>query len=106
MASTAAPSSEKTASLRAADYADLSPEDASEAMTKAGVSFEAALRALNEQVEALEQTDLGLDDAIEIYAFGAQLRHFCERRLREAEMKIEQLTTAAGEATGTKPFDG
>ncbi|MGR4001400.1 MAG: exodeoxyribonuclease VII small subunit [Alphaproteobacteria bacterium] len=94
----------KAVALRAEDYADLSPEEASARMLKVGVSFEAALESLTSQVEALERSDLGLDEAILLYAFGAQLRHFCERRLREAEMKIEELTIVDGEASGAKPL--
>ena len=91
--------------LRAQEYADLSPQEASEKMARAGVSFEAALRCLGEQVAALEQSDLGLDEAITVYAFGAQLRHFCEKKLREAEMKIEQLSVSMGKATETDALD-
>ena len=91
--------------LQAQEYANLSPQEATEKMLRAGVSFEDALRCLSEQVAALEQSDLGLDEAIAVYAFGAQLRRFCEKKLREAEMKIEQLTVSADKAAETRSPD-
>ena len=83
----------------------MEPDAAADKMAAAGVTFERALEALGAQADALEQGELGLEEGIAVYAFGAQLRRFCERRLREAEMKIERLTVSGGKATGAEPFE-
>lgn len=80
-----------------------SPSSAQEAGT---LSFEDALRELESIVQRLERGDVPLDDSIALYARGEQLRAQCQKRLADAEARIEKLTfDAAGRPTGSQPFD-
>ncbi|ABC63206.1 exodeoxyribonuclease VII small subunit [Erythrobacter litoralis] len=70
------------------------------------LSFEDALRALEQVVRDLESGDVPLDDSINLYERGEALRKHCQARLDAAQAKIEAIVQdASGAATGTKPFD-
>ena len=58
----------------------------------ADLSFEDALKALEEIVKGLESGDVKLDQAIENYERGAALKRHCENKLREAQAKIEKIS--------------
>ena len=72
----------------------------------AAMSFEDALRALEEVVRGLESGEVPLDATISLYERGEQLRGHCQARLDAAQARIEQIVTGAGgTVTGTQPFD-
>lgn len=78
--------------------------DAPEAIAE--LSFEAALKRLEEIVRRLESGEASLDESIELYGEGDRLRHQCEARLQAAQAKIEKLQFGRdGEPSGTAPFD-
>jgi exodeoxyribonuclease VII small subunit len=54
-------------------------------------SFEQNLKALEKIVERLESGSVSLDESIELFQKGRVLGRACEKRLREAELKIQQL---------------
>ena len=69
------------------------------------LSFEDALRELEGIVQRLERGEVPLDESIALYARGEDLRAQCQKRLADAEARIEKLTTGSGgEPTGTQPF--
>lgn len=70
----------------------------------AALSFEAALAELEQLVKQLEDGKAKLDDAIGAYERGSLLRRHCESKLRDAQLKIEQITQAADGAVAAKPF--
>ncbi len=70
----------------------------------AKLSFEDALRELEEIVRTLEQGKGKLDDSVAAYERGAQLKGHCERKLAEAASRIERIQIAGGEAR-TAPLD-
>ena len=71
----------------------------------AELSFEAALKRLEEIVRQLESGEAPLDDAIKLYAEGDRLKRQCEARLKDAQMRIEQIQfDRDGEPGGTAPF--
>lgn len=73
----------------------------------ASLSFEEALRQLEEIVARLESGDAALDESIALYTRGETLRAHCEARLKDAQMRIEKITTAQdGTPAGTVAFDG
>ena len=73
----------------------------------ADLSFEAALRRLEEIVRKLEAGDTPLDQAIDLYAEGDRLKQQCEARLKAAQARIEKIQLGRdGQPSGTAPFDG
>ena len=71
----------------------------------ATMSFEDALRELEQIVQKLEAGDEPLDDAIRIYERGAALKAHCEARLREAELKVEKIVLGADGPKGLEKAD-
>ena len=72
----------------------------------AALSFEDALRALEEIVRKLESGEVPLDETITLYDRGEQLRGHCQTRLDAAQARIEKIVTGAdGKPAGTQPFD-
>lgn len=70
------------------------------------MSFEDALRALEDVVRRLEGGDVPLDDSISLYEHGEKLRKHCQARLDAAQARIERIVADAdGKAVGTRPFD-
>jgi len=81
------------------------PQDQSSAAALDGLSFEDALRELEMIVQKLERGDVPLDDSIALYARGEVLRAQCQKRLADAEARIEKLTVdAAGAPAGAQNF--
>lgn len=71
-----------------------------------GLSFEDALRALEDVVRKLESGEVPLDDAITLYERGEALRKHCQTRLDAAQARIEKIVAGPdGIARGTEPFD-
>ena len=72
----------------------------------ADMSFEDALRALEEIVRKLEGGEVPLDDSITLYERGEALRRHCQARLDAAQARIEKIVQGPdGKATGAVPFD-
>lgn len=72
----------------------------------AQLSFEAALKRLEEIVRKLESGEASLDESIELYAEGDKLKQQCEARLQAAQARIEKIQFGRdGQANGTTPFD-
>jgi exodeoxyribonuclease VII small subunit len=70
------------------------------------MSFEQALAALEQIVQALERGDVPLDQSISLYERGEALRAACQQRLYAAQARIERIVTGNdGRATGTQAFD-
>lgn len=71
-----------------------------------GLSFETALKELEQIVTRLERGDVDLEQSIDIYERGEALRLHCDQLLKRAEAKVERITlNAQGEAIGTAPLD-
>lgn len=72
----------------------------------AAMSFEDALRALEDVVRKLESGDVPLDGSITLYERGEALRKHCQARLDAAQARIEKIVASAdGSAAGVEPFD-
>jgi exodeoxyribonuclease VII small subunit len=75
--------------------------------TIAELSFEAALKRLEEIVRRLETGEASLDESIELYGEGDRLRQQCEARLQAAQARIEKIQLGRDGQPGTTiPFDG
>ena len=73
----------------------------------AELSFEDALKRLEEIVRLLERGEAPLDQSIELYQEGDRLKRHCEARLKAAQARIEQIAFGAdGKPAGVTAFDG
>ena len=55
------------------------------------LSFEEALSELEEIISQLEDGKVSLEESIDIYTKGSQLRAHCEIKLKSAKEKIEKI---------------
>ena len=55
------------------------------------MSFEEAFEELNKMIDFIEGGDISLDDSIKIYEMGIQLKKHCEKKLKDAEIKIKKV---------------
>jgi exodeoxyribonuclease VII small subunit len=70
------------------------------------MSFEQALKALEEVVRALETGEVPLDESITLYERGEALRTHCQARLDAAQARIEKIVAGpGGKAIGAEPLD-
>jgi exodeoxyribonuclease VII small subunit len=69
------------------------------------LSFETALKELEQIVSRLEQGDVDLEDSIALYERGQTLKSHCEKRLKAAETRLEKIVHSGGAATGSEPID-
>jgi exodeoxyribonuclease VII small subunit len=70
------------------------------------LSFEAALKRLEEIVRKLESGEASLDESIDLYSEGDRLKQQCEARLKAAQARIERIQFGRdGSPSGTAPFD-
>jgi exodeoxyribonuclease VII small subunit len=72
----------------------------------AELSFEDALKRLEEIVRQLESGDVALEQSISLYHEGDKLRAQCEQRLKSAQAKIDQIQLGGdGVPAALRPFD-
>ena len=70
------------------------------------LSFERAMEELESIVTKLEGGKVPLEESVVIYERGESLKRRCEELLRQAEVRVEKITTDAnGEVSGTVPLD-
>ncbi|MAM63289.1 exodeoxyribonuclease VII small subunit [Maritimibacter sp. UBA3975] len=70
------------------------------------MSFEQAMRELEQVVSQLERGDVALEESIKLYERGAALKAQCETKLKAAEEKVAQITLDRdGTPTGTTPVE-
>jgi exodeoxyribonuclease VII small subunit len=58
---------------------------------KKGQTFEQAMNRLEEISQNLESGDIPLEESIKLYEEGIKLVEFCQRKLTEAEKKVQKL---------------
>ena len=68
-------------------------------------NFESSLKELERIVEQLEAGDLPLERSLELFEQGVQLSRDCQRRLDDAERKVEILLKGNDGAYTPVPFD-
>ncbi|WP_407159379.1 exodeoxyribonuclease VII small subunit [Bradyrhizobium sp. STM 3557] len=70
------------------------------------LSFERAIEELETIVKRLEEGKVPLEESVTIYERGEALKRRCEELLRQAEARVEKITTdASGQAAGVEPLD-
>lgn len=70
------------------------------------LSFEQALVELETIVKNLETGQSALEDSIGAYERGIALKKHCEKKLQDAQAKIEKITIAQDGTPTTEPFGG
>ena len=55
------------------------------------LTYEDAFDRLQKITELLENGNVSLDDSIKYYEQGVLLKNFCEKKLKDAEMKIKNV---------------
>ncbi len=71
----------------------------------AKMSFEGALKELEDIVRELESGEGKLDGAIAAYERGALLKRHCEAKLKDAQQKVDKIVAAGDGSLGTEPAD-
>jgi len=71
----------------------------------AEIKFENALKRLEEIVGKLEEGNLDLDQSLELFEEGMKLSKICNKKLKDAEKKIEILTKDQEGEIKAKPFE-
>ena len=70
------------------------------------MNFEKAIEELETIVTRLEGGKVPLEESVAIYERGESLKRRCEDLLRQAEARVDKITTdASGQAVGTEPLD-
>ncbi len=69
----------------------------------ATMSFEEALVELEQIVRRLEGGQVKLDEAILSYERGAQLKQHCERKLNEAQQRVDRIVIGPDGAISAEP---
>ncbi|HIJ38609.1 MAG TPA: exodeoxyribonuclease VII small subunit [Rhodospirillaceae bacterium] len=71
----------------------------------ASLSFEDALAELERIVRQLEEGKGRLDDAIDAYTRGAQLKSHCDAKLTEAQARVDRIVLGADGTISCEPSD-
>jgi exodeoxyribonuclease VII small subunit len=71
----------------------------------AAMSFEQALAELEKIVQDLERGQLDLEAAIRAYERGTALKEHCERKLKEARLRVERITLGPDGSARSEPMD-
>jgi exodeoxyribonuclease VII small subunit len=70
------------------------------------LSFERAIEELESIVKRLEDGKVPLEESVAIYERGEALKRRCDELLRQAEARVDKITTdSSGLVTGTEPLD-
>ena len=69
------------------------------------LSFEIALIKLEAIVDSMEQGEVPLAELLAKYEDGTKLLKICESRLKDAELKIEQLKKQKDGSAVLEPFE-
>jgi len=67
--------------------------------------FETALKKLEEIVKKLENGELSLDSALELFEEGVKLSRFCHTKLEDAERRVEILLKNGSGQAKAVPFE-
>jgi exodeoxyribonuclease VII small subunit len=70
------------------------------------LTFERAIEELETIVKRLEDGKVPLEESVAIYERGEALKRRCDDLLRQAEARVDKITTDSnGQVTGTEPLD-
>ena len=69
------------------------------------MNFEEALQELENIINKLESGEVPLDETIDLYDRGSELRKYCEQKLLSAEEKIQRISQKQIGSKGLKIED-
>lgn len=69
-----------------------------------GITFEEAMKKLESIVETLGEGNLSLDESLKMFEEGMELYKFCNKKLDEAEYKVEKLIEKEGGEISVEEF--
>ena len=70
------------------------------------LSFERAIEELETIVKRLEDGKVPLEESVAIYERGEALKRRCDELLRQAEARVDKITTdASGQVASTEPLE-
>jgi len=69
------------------------------------LSFEQALAELETIVAKLESGQAPLEQSIQMYERGAELKAHCEKRLAAARLRVEKIVMGQGGPQGVEPAE-
>ena len=69
------------------------------------MTFEDAMERLESIVETLGEGNLSLDDSLKMFEEGMELCKFCNKKLDEAEYKVEKLMGKEGSEISVEEFE-
>jgi exodeoxyribonuclease VII small subunit len=82
------------------------PSDSASDRPVEEMSFEEAMRELEQVVDRLESGRAPLEQSIALYERGAKLKAHCEKKLADAELKVSRIAEAADGSVSARPMDG
>ncbi|MCK4475780.1 MAG: exodeoxyribonuclease VII small subunit [Methanophagales archaeon] len=68
------------------------------------ITFEEAMKKLESIVETLGEGNLSLEDSLKMFEEGMELCKFCNKKLDEAEYKVEKLMEKEGGEISREEF--
>ena len=74
-------------------------------MARKKLSFEEAMKRLEEIVSHLEKGDIPLEESIRLFEEGSGLLALCSSQLEEAEQKVSMLRRGDDDETEEIPFE-
>jgi exodeoxyribonuclease VII small subunit len=69
------------------------------------ITFEDAMKRLEEIVETLGEGNLSLEDSLKMFQEGMELCKICNKKLDEAEYKVEKLMEKEGGELSVEGFE-
>ncbi|MBC7288045.1 MAG: exodeoxyribonuclease VII small subunit [Armatimonadetes bacterium] len=76
------------------------PQESADQPPAEELDFETALTRLEQIVEELESGKLGLEESLRKFGEAMQLSALCEKKLKEAEAKVEEYIASARQIAG------
>ena len=69
------------------------------------MSFEEAIKELEDIVDDLEKGEVSLEEAVSAYERGSKLKNICQKRLNDARMKVEKIKQDENGQISIENFD-
>ena len=89
-----------------AENTQIDPKQVDAKMDVKKLSFERAIEELETIVTRLEGGKVPLEESVAIDERGEALKRRCEELLRQAEARVDKITTdSSGQVVGTEPLD-